>query len=103
MKLPKDFPLVINDAEVIFVARPKCSSMTMDVDTKIISSIEYYVLGQHLKNRIIGLFSLDKHINVVACEFHATVELAMSTLEPDGLTRKDWKCLEKERGTLLTY
>jgi hypothetical protein len=91
MKLPENFPHKINEAKVNFATRPQCPSSISDIESKVITSISYYALGKHYNWSKFCLFSLDDHLKVVGHEFFSTVEQAMSSLEPDGLTPGDWK------------
>jgi hypothetical protein len=94
MRLPKDFPNKINETNVIYATRPKCSSSIHDIETKVTVSISYYALAQHDKNPKICLFSLNDHFKVLDKKFFSTVEKAMSSMEPDGLTPEDWKFIK---------
>ena len=94
MKLPKDFPHRLHETKVIFATRPKCPSLISDIDTRVVDTIDFYALAQSNKGSKVCLFSLDNHFKVLGHSFFPTIEEAMNSLEPNGITRKDWKVVK---------
>jgi len=92
MKLPNNFPKKLNDAKLLFATIPKCpSSILYDIENKEILTIKYYAIAQYSKNSGVNLFSIDDCFNVIGDSYFPTIEEAMSELEPDNISPKEWK------------
>lgn len=91
MKLPNKFPNRLNDAKMLFATRPKCPSSIYDMENREFLNIEYYAIAQYSKNSGVNLFSIDDCFNVIGNSYFTTIEEAMSELEPDNISPKEWK------------
>ena len=91
MKLPNNFPKKLENATLLFVTRPKCPSSIFDVKKREIIKIEYYAIAQYENGSGINLFSIDNCFNVIGDSTFSTIERALSELEPDNISIKDWK------------
>ena len=58
---------------------------------KEIIRIEYYAIAQNEKDSRISLLCIDEFFNVINDSSFSTIERAISELEPDNISTKDWK------------
>jgi hypothetical protein len=91
MKLPNNFPKELNGEKLLFATRPKCFSGIYDMENRKMLSIEYYAIAESHENSEIKLLSMDGSFNIIDKSHFLTIVEAMSELEPDNISEKDWK------------
>jgi hypothetical protein len=91
MKLPDNFPKELNGEKFLFATRPKCFSGIYDMENREMLTIEYYAIAESHENSEIKLLSMDDSFNIIDKSQFLTIEEAMSELEPDNISEKDWK------------
>ena len=91
MKLPNNFPKELNGEKLLFATRPKCFSGIYDMENRKMLSIEYYAISESHENSEIKLLAMDGSFGIIDKSQFLTIEEAMSELEPDNISEKDWK------------
>ena len=91
MKLPNNFPKELNGKKLIFAVRPKCFSGIYDMENRETLEIKYYAISENDENAGVKLLSMDGSFSIIDKSQFLTIEDAMSELEPDNISEKDWK------------
>jgi hypothetical protein len=91
MKFPKNFPDILDGANILFASCTKCNSGVYDSDTRKIIPYQFYALARFDNNSDIHVFSVNEDFEVIADLLCSTIEYAMSEMEPEGIYKKDWK------------